>query len=212
MRNLKHFASRRSDSLRPSTRASCVWSASLAAPLPRMARRAILPPHRVRAGLAIARGLAWASACSAMNILGDALRDTPDLRWRCRPRREEDATSAGPSRTSWPTMRRLERSRSRSPRRAARGSRTHPRDAGRRGAGRRRRLLPAQLREPGPRAGRRSCDGGGPAGLVRLHLARGATGVPRVRAVQHRGAQRLHRPEGRRVPRRTRPRARRART
>jgi len=51
--------------------------ASLAAPLPRMARRAILPPHRVRAGLAIARRLAWASACSAMNILGDALRDTP---------------------------------------------------------------------------------------------------------------------------------------
>jgi len=60
-----------------------------------MARRAILPPHRVRAGLAIARGLAWASACSAMNILGDALRDTPDLRWRCRPRREEDASALG---------------------------------------------------------------------------------------------------------------------
>src|SRR2546428_12514948 len=60
-----------------------------------MARRAILPPLRVRAGLAIARGLAWASACSAMNILGDALRDTPDLRWRCRPRREEDASALG---------------------------------------------------------------------------------------------------------------------
>src|SRR5207249_7557312 len=44
-------------------------------------------------GLAIVRGLAWASTCSTMNILGDAPRDTPDLRWRCRPRREGDASA-----------------------------------------------------------------------------------------------------------------------
>ena len=120
----------------------------------------------------------------------------------------------------------------RSARAHARDRRTHglgrqcptsarPRSGARRGAEpaarrRGRGVLPAQLRQPGPRAGggrararghRRARAPGG----IRHRLVRGAAGVQGVRALQHDRPQRVHRPPHRRLPgpapgRRRRPR------
>ena len=64
-----------------------------------------------------------------------------------------------------------------------------------------RHLLPVLLPQPRARAARAGDRAGGDAGRLRHHLLRRRAAVPRVRALHHRGDERLHRPEGARLRR-----------